>query len=210
MSAAPPAIGPAREADIGPAVAMAARAFAQDPLMAFFFGPPAPGRGATVARFFTLLMTARVRLGAPALVLRGPEGIGGGIGGLAMGYATTMPDWPPAMVAEFEAWEATIPGLTERFAAYSALADRHVPQAPHYYLGVLAVDPAGQGRGHGRALVDAFAALAAADPAATGVYLETASPRSLAFYRAIGFRETGDGPLGEQHLWCLFRDLPRA
>jgi GNAT superfamily N-acetyltransferase len=97
-----------------------------------------------------------------------------------------------------------MPGLHERFETYDAIAARHCPSAPHYYLGVIGVHPSLQGNGAGKTLLDAFCRLSADDPASGGVYLETASAGNLNFYTRNGFVLRCQGDLDGRPLWCAF------
>lgn len=197
----PVIIAPAGAADVKLATACAAEAFAADSLMHYFFSASPRGVQAATTDFFSLLMRVRLALNMPALVARE----GGEIVGLVMGYGTDPPEWPEGLQREWEAFEAAIPGVVERFDAYEGIADAHRPESPHHYLGVIGVDPRVQGRGVGRALLEAFCTLAAADPRSHGVYLETGNPASLAFYLRNGFVLCGEGSLDSGRLWCVFR-----
>lgn len=85
-----------------------------------------------------------------------------------------------------------------------AFAD-HKPQPPFHYLQFLAVSPADQGHGLGRALVAHGQQRAAA--AGVGVYLESTNPRNLPFYGSCGFQRLGefellpDGPPAFRLWW---------
>lgn len=81
----------------------------------------------------------------------------------------------------------------------------HQPAEDHYYLGVIGLHPSLQGKGWGKAMLDAFCALSDVDPKSRGVYLDTANPRSLQFYYNNGFELRGEGRLGAAHLWCVFK-----
>jgi ribosomal protein S18 acetylase RimI-like enzyme len=72
-----------------------------------------------------------------------------GIRGAAMGYATAHPPWPNDLAEEWTRFESAIPGLAERMAIYDEISARGKPPAPHYYLGVIGVDPDLHGRGVG-------------------------------------------------------------
>lgn len=191
---------PAEHADLAPAVEALGAAFAADPLIGFLFEPARERRDECAREFFRLLMSARLERSMPVLVARE----GARIVGAVMGYDNSRPDWPAPLSARWERLLTGVPGLAERLASYEGLADRHMPTEPHYYLGVLGVAPAEQGRGIGSALVASFCALSAADPRSSGVYLETASPANLPLYRRGGFAVTGEGPLGTATLWCMF------
>ncbi len=189
----------AAPSDLEHAVGCLATAFAQDPITGFLLGtgPDYPRR---VTRFFTLLMRARIALAMPVLLARDE----GGVRGAAMGYTTARPTWPSAITEDWDAFEEHIPGLTERMARYDEIAAQGMPPAPHYYLGVIGIDPALQGLGVGRQLLASFCDLSASDRLSSGVYLETANPSNVQFYARNGFTETGRGTLGSATLWCMF------
>lgn len=198
-------IAPATPADLPAAAACMAAAFSNDPVTGAFFHDSPIGRAESTARFFAMLFDARIALGMPALVARD----GDRVGGLVMGYDTTgSADWPVDVQARWEAFEALHPGLPERFETYETLVNTFRPVGSPYVLGALGVDPAYQGKGLGRALVEAFLNLSDGDPASTGTILETGTPSNLDFYRRLGFEVTGAGPLGSATLWCMFRPKP--
>jgi GNAT superfamily N-acetyltransferase len=78
-------------------------------------------------------------------------------------------------------------------------------EGPHYYLGVLGVDPSSQGRGLGSALVGA--GLELADRAGVGAYLETSNPRNLPLYQRQGFEVTRSFEFapGGPSCWLMWR-----
>lgn len=59
------------------------------------------------------------------------------------------------------------------------------PSEPHWYLPLIGVAPASQGRGLGSALLETV--LAECDAAVLPAYLEATSPRSIPLYRSHGF-----------------------
>jgi GNAT superfamily N-acetyltransferase len=125
-----------------------------------------------------------------------------------MGYATAHPAWPKDLSEEWDRFESGIPGLTERMAIYEDIAAKCKPPAPHYYLGVIGVDPNMHGRGVGTQLLRSFCDLSGSDPLSCGVYLETAEASNVGFYERAGFAETGRGSLGGATLWCMY--LPKG
>lgn len=197
-------IANATRADIDVALRCLVAAFAQDPITGFLLGndPDQPQR---LTQFFSLLMRARIALDMPVLLARDADGVRGA----AMGYATACPAWPPALAEAWDRFEAGTPGLTERMAVYDEVAARFKPSAPHYYLGVIGVDPTRHGLGLGTRLLTSFCDLSAHDALSSGVYLETASPANVRFYERAGFVETGRGKLGDATLWCMFRPNAR-
>jgi GNAT superfamily N-acetyltransferase len=189
--------------DLVPTVDRLPHAFAGDPITGFLL-QDGLAYGQRLSRFFSLLMRARIALDMPVLVARD----GADIHGTVMGYTTTPPAWPADIAAEWEAFERAVPGLTDRMAVYEGIAAKHAPAVPHYYLGVIGVDPAMHGRGIGMQLMASFCALSAADGRSHGVYLETAQPSNVAFYERAGFIEAGRGAMGTATLWCMY--LPHA
>lgn len=89
-------------------------------------------------------------------------------------------------------------------ATWGALSRLH-PTMPHYYLAMVGVEPRRQGTGLGRALI--APGLERADAERVPVYLETANPANLPFYRRFGFevveelRPVEDSP----PLWTMLR-----
>lgn len=63
-------------------------------------------------------------------------------------------------------------------------------EEPHWYLPLIAADPAKQGRGIGTALMEAAVARIEADGRAA--YLESSNPRNIPLYERFGFRCIGE------------------
>jgi ribosomal protein S18 acetylase RimI-like enzyme len=189
----------AAPSDLDEAVGCLAAAFAQDPLTGFLL-QTGPGYRERVTQFFLLLMRARIALKMPVFVARGTAGIHGG----AMGYTTVRPAWPRGLTEDWDRFEKATPGLTDRITVYDEIAAKGKPPAPHYYLGVIGVDPNLHGLGIGTQLLKSFCDLSASDRQSCGVYLETAKASNLGFYERAGFAETGRGSLGSATLWCMY------
>lgn len=192
-------ISPATSSDLADAVGCLTAAFAHDPITGFLL-QPGSGYNERVTQFFALLMRARLARAMPVVVARD----GGAICGAAMGDTTVRSAWPPALAAEWERFEAAVPGMDDRMAVYEVIATRCKPPAPHYYLGVIGIDPRLHGRGFGTQVLEAFCALSANDSLSSGVYLETAEEANVRFYERAGFEETGRGTLGGATLWCMY------
>lgn len=76
-------------------------------------------------------------------------------------------------------------GVARRWAEVSRQLRDHHPGQPHWYLATLGVEPAGWGRGAGRALLADL--VARVDGERTRAYLETDRPELEPFYASVGF-----------------------
>jgi len=85
--------------------------------------------------------------------------------------------------------------------------DRVHPLEPHWYLATLGVAPAAQGRGVGRALLDAL--VRRADRDALPIYLETDRAENLAFYERVGFRSLHETQIFDTRIWHMQREARR-
>ena len=174
-----------------------AAAFASDPPLSFLV-PDAARREALLRIHFGAGIPLYARLGA-AWVSEEPEGA-------ALWVAPGSHPFPwheelralPARLRVFGRWARR--GL----GAQRAL-DRHHPREPHWYLDYLAVEPGGQGRGAGSALLAPM--LERCDAERTPAYLNAGSPRSRELYLRHGFAVTAELrlPFGGPPLWRMWR-----
>jgi ribosomal protein S18 acetylase RimI-like enzyme len=176
-------------ADDAPLVArILAAGFVDDPVLTWIFDEP--GRVAKLDVFFRFLAReALVPLGATYLT----------DGGCACWTPPGSPEWPPERAERLAALAAEhfTPDDMARLAAVSDLMDAHHPRQPHWYLGLIAVEPERQGRGCGRHLLEA--SLTAVDAARLPAYLESTNPRNRSLYERHGFErveelELANGP----------------
>jgi ribosomal protein S18 acetylase RimI-like enzyme len=96
------------------------------------------------------------------------------------------------------------------WAAYEEAMGVPSAAGAHWYLGVLATDPARQRTGLARAVTAPM--LAAADRVRLPAYLETATETNVAIYRRLGFeveREV-DLPDGGPRCWLMRREPGEA
>jgi ribosomal protein S18 acetylase RimI-like enzyme len=77
---------------------------------------------------------------------------------------------------------------TEVLALFEQMDSYH-PAEPHWYLPMIGVDPAEQGKGYGSALLKH--ALERCDAEAKVAYLEASSPKSVLLYERHGFERLG-------------------
>ena len=93
------------------------------------------------------------------------------------------------------------PGPIVRGLRFSAIQEHGHPEDEHVYLWFLAVDPAQQRGGIGRALLARVY-----EDAEAPVFLDTANPANVPYYASNGYEEIGraDGPRGAQ-MWFMRR-----
>ena len=103
--------------------------------------------------------------------------------GLHPAPAWTLPRFVPAFLLAG-------PGPIVRGLRVSAIQDRGHPEEEHVYLWFLAVDPAHQRGGVGRALLARVF-----EDAEAPVYLDTANPDNVPYYASAGFEEIGRAAL---------------
>lgn len=184
-----------------PAAAQAlANAFFEDPLQKYTF-PEAAERRARSPGHFTAVLNYGLKFGE---VYAAESGAGASIW-LRPGQTDVTPE------RAVEGGLAALPEVMgedaySRFFGAIDLAEKfHKMDAsePHWYTMVLGVDPAFQGQGYGKKLLDPVMGQARAD--GTPVYLETAQPKNITFYQKMGFRllrEVAE-PSGGLPLWTF-------
>jgi GNAT superfamily N-acetyltransferase len=181
-----------------PALATVVAAFATDPLLRWVW--PDDGRYAEVApAFFGLLLDLRMESGeAWAADGDGAVAMWDPPGGL---YVPAREGRWAEIQTEFT------PREREQWAAYDHTMAVPPHAGPHWYLGVLAADPARKRTGLGSAVVAPM--LGAADRARLPAYLETASEVNLAFYARHGFTPVSEATMDAGPRCWLLRREPR-
>jgi ribosomal protein S18 acetylase RimI-like enzyme len=127
-----------------------------------------------------------------------------------VGVAVTFDSegWPPpepiSTLLDVPAFALAGPFAAVRGARADARMKRAHFHEPHLYLWQLAVDPPAQRSGVGRALMAQV--IADADSASVPIYLETANPENVPYYRSLGFVEAGREKLPRgTPLWLMLR-----
>lgn len=198
MPLTPPAVRRATVADIPALSRVLARAFQDDPVMAWAC-PGARRRAEHGRRFFG----ARLRQLLPREEVWTTDARDGAALWAPAGA------WHASLRETLELLPATIAGrslhrLPLILAGLARVEARH-PKEPHAYLSVLGTDPAAQGRGVGSALLAPV--LRTCDEDGVAAYLESSKERNLAYYARHGFRvlEELDLPRGPR-VWLMWRD----
>jgi GNAT superfamily N-acetyltransferase len=127
------------------------------------------------------------------------------LAGVAATFAAGLYPPPAWTVAYF------VPGFLRagpapiiRGLRFSAIQEQGHPETEHVYLWFLAVDPAQQRGGIGRALLARVH-----EEAEAPVFLDTANPANVPYYASNGYEEIGraDGPRGAT-MWFMVRAHP--
>ena len=102
---------------------------------------------------------------------------------------------PPGVGSDSERLTAIIAEQTpesrmgEMNELFAKMEEFH-PREPHWYLPLIAADPARQGQGLGTALMEA--AIARIDADGRPAYLESSNPRNIPLYERFGFERIGE------------------
>lgn len=185
--------------DLPPLLGLLARAFAEDPFVAWVVRG-GEGRAQRMSAYFDLMLR-RVSLAR-----------GGAFATTQLtGVAAWVPPgaWPPSFGAQVAMWPQTLSfvGLT-RLGVVSEgaeLMEAQRPLGPHWHLALLGVEPEEQRRGVGAALL--AHGLRRADADGLVAHVETSFAPNVPFYERAGFRVVrelvlpGDGPA----VWILQR-----
>jgi ribosomal protein S18 acetylase RimI-like enzyme len=198
----PPTVRPFARADLTATVATLARAFDDDPVMAWIFPDEGMRRRRLPGFFAATLRGTSLRYEGTEVAVRGGQVLGAAIW-LAPGT------WRPPLWRQL----AALPGLVFRLRSrlpvasvtYGALVRLH-PERPHWYLSGIGTDPPAQGTGVGGDLLRSR--LARCDADRLPAYLESSKERNVPFYERHGFRVTGEVtiPGGGPTLWLMWRN----
>ena len=189
------------EEDAVAVAAILADGFSEDPVMRWVFEDH--DREPALFAFFRFLMAeAVIPLGATYVL--GTDA--------AAAWTPPQPDpWPDERSAAFATMmsEVAPPGTLERIVTLDEQTKAVHPQAPHWYLGILATRCAVQGKGVGSELMTRC--LERVDNDRLPAYLESSNERNVPFYERHGFRVTGRVDLPEgPPLFPMWREAQDA
>jgi ribosomal protein S18 acetylase RimI-like enzyme len=198
----PIAVAPLSEAEIVAAGRTLAAAFQDDPLQTYVFPDAEERARLSPVQFSTFLR--RSVLFDEAYATHDLTGVA----------AWMLPGQEPTFEQAKQSGFTQLPDLMgrdafERFGrVLDYLSNGHRDGLPdnYWYLTIIGVLPAAQGRGHAHALLKPV--MARADAAGLSIFLDTAQPKVKPFYEKIGFRpmtETTDPDSGLA-FWTYRRD----
>ena len=145
----------------------------------------------------------RYLLWSPAAFFKGFRPFATGMGGAAVGQGTAwLADdgaaaalWlPPGVSSDRDAMLAVIGELAreEKLPVLGEVGETmaaYHPEEPHWYLAMIGVDPARQGRGYGSAILKE--SLKRCDEEGVMAYLESSNPKNVPLYERYGFEVMG-------------------
>jgi ribosomal protein S18 acetylase RimI-like enzyme len=183
IAAVEPPVTRARASDARQAFDVLTRAFAGDPPSRWMYPDDEQ-----YMRFFPRF--AKVFGGAA--ITDGTALLSGSAAGAALWLS---PDAAPDEGALMALVEASVAPhrRDETFALFEEMGRRH-PDEAHWYLPLIGVDPAAQGRGYGSALLTYGLELCDRDD--LPAYLEATSARSVPLYERHGFKVVGEIRVG--------------
>jgi GNAT superfamily N-acetyltransferase len=172
------------EADRLAAVNTLTLAFAADPVMRWLYPEPAaylgsfPGFAAAFASASFEAGTAWAADGGSGAACWQPSGV--------------HPDGDAISAAMFSTVDESKHAVVEEMLGKM---DEFHPEEPHWYLAIIGVDSARQGRGWGAQLMEP--ALARCDSEGLIAYLESSNPANISLYQRHGFEVLGEIRAGD-------------
>jgi GNAT superfamily N-acetyltransferase len=190
--------------DVQPAANVAARAFYEYPLSVFFV-PDASKRLKKQANAFGGLIRSGIEYGDVYATSPKMEGVA--VWFHSDNHQMVMPR--PPFIKRLAALIFADRAVTQRqiaFGRYAGEIRKRVVPGRHWYLQLLAVDPAFQGKGFSSRLVKPM--LARADKEGLPCYLETQAAKNVTLYEHFGFRVGEEGliPGSNVHSWAMVRE----
>ncbi|MFI5764111.1 GNAT family N-acetyltransferase [Streptomyces sp. NPDC051563] len=195
----------ARPSESGAVAALLARAFSDDPVMAWLV-PTSAGRERRIARYFELAQRQqRPRAGGVRVAATEDGRL------LAAALWSGPGRWQVSAVRELTALPHYtrvfgLRGMSRAGEVQNVIEGSH-PQTPtHWYLPAVGTDPGLQGTGVGSALLRQQ--LAECDRLGQPAYLESSKAANVPFYERLGFRVTAELrlPQGGPTLWPMWRE----
>jgi GNAT superfamily N-acetyltransferase len=186
---------PATRADRPQVVRTLTRAFADDPLLRWFF-PDDGTWDERASHLFGYFFDSRVEV---SRVTVSADVVAAALWSLPRDAAAADDRWALQVQPHLAADELG------RLAMFGTVREALCLDPMFWYLGVLGVHPDWQRRGFGTAVLRPV--LVEADAVGIPTWLETATEADVAFYRTLGYGVSGevDVPDGGPHVWAMVR-----
>ena len=88
---------------------------------------------------------------------------------------------------------------------YFQVKEASEPKQPHFYLDLLGVMPKSQGKGVGKAVIEALHKMSEESSQSSGVALDTENEYNLNFYQRLGYSVVKVTNLDAIKIWSMFR-----
>jgi GNAT superfamily N-acetyltransferase len=91
-----------------------------------------------------------------------------------------------------------------RYESYEKKANPGL-DVPHYFLGIIGVVQAHQGKGYAKKIVEEVQQMSEAHPTSKGVCLCTEDPPNVPIYEHLSYKIISEADVGNIHTWAMFR-----
>lgn len=178
-------------------------AFADYPVMRFVIGPEHRGDAARLRALIGFFVDVRLTMGWPVLGIREGTAL---VAATLVNEPTTEP-----FLSRFGEGLTRLrgelgPAAYGRLERFEQASEGNEPQEPHFFVGMLGVRRAWQGRGLGRRLLEAVRDMAR-EAGAPCIALSTEDERNVPFYRHLGLEVVGEADVESLHTWGFRWDV---
>ena len=187
----------ASETDRKAVIGVITMAFASDPMARWFFPDP--------ATYLSVMPEVASAFGGNGFAHGAAHLIAGGLGAAMWLPPGVMPD--DERLAALTEQHGRADRQNEMTQIFEQM-ERYHPSDPCWYLPLIGVDPAHQGRGCGSALLQY--ALAQCDREGIPAYLESSNPRNISLYLRHGFEAIGNIQAGSSPPMVPMLRLPKT
>lgn len=94
----------------------------------------------------------------------------------------------------------------ERLESYERKSNPINLHVPHYFLGIIGVKQAHQGKGHAKKIIEEVQHLSENHPTSKGVCLCTESSPNVPLYEHFGYKVISETDVEDIHTWAMFRE----
>ena len=123
------------------------------------------------------------------------------VGGMLIRRPEAVDDFDPSDPVTVEYRAKVGEAAWQRLDAFEVMIEEHTPSPANgcFHIDLIAVDPAQQGKGYGRQMLDYVAELARSHPKSNLVCLATEAAEKHAFYEHFGYEKLSTATLGPLH-----------
>ena len=93
-----------------------------------------------------------------------------------------------------------------RLESYEKKSHPNTLDVSYYFLGIIGVKPAHQGKGYAKRIIEEVQRMSEAHSSSKGVCLCTESPQNVPLYEHLGYKIISEAEVGDIHTWAMYRD----